>query len=231
MLLDVQNQGKRRIMASQEDVALRPMLVLPSRTRKYVRLTPEQAYEALMHLLRENAEAGSIQGKEGKTPSIRAKLGGWIGVTVKLEILPEGDVSSLEFRFSYRSLLFASIVVLVTVIGLSLVLRTPVPAVGSALILAIAFTANSVVVRFLDTVNMVLPHIEREYARRALLEDRRRWESEPKDTAELFRRLSEKHNRTWGNTNVLLYKIKEYERQGLMHNEAVRKIAEEEGIS
>ena len=218
-------------MASQEDVVLRPTLVFPSRTRKYVRLTPEQAYGSMLHLMRENMKAEIIEGSKAEAPSFKAKLGGKIGATASLRVISEGDVSTLEFSFSYRNAVYASLVVLAAVIGLSLVFWTPIPGVGSAIVLLFAFRANSAVVRFLDTMNEALPHIEREYARRALVEDRKRWESEPRDTEELFRRLSEKHLKTWGNTNVLWYKINEYQRQGLIYNEAVRKIAEEEGIN
>jgi len=218
-------------MASQEGLVLRPTLVFPSRTRKYVRLTPEQAYGSMLHLMRENMKAEIIEGSKEEAPSFKARLGGKIGATASLRVFSEGDVSTLEFSFSYRNAVFASFIVLAAVIGLSLVFWTPIPGVGSVIVLFFAFRANSAVVRFLDTVNEALPHIEREYARRALVEDRKRWESEPRDTEELFGRLSEKHLKMWGNTNVLWYKINEYQRQGLIYNEAVRKIAEEEGIN
>ena len=218
-------------MVSQEDVVLRPTLIFPSRTRKYVRLTPEQAYGSMLHLMRENIKAEIIEGSREGAPSFKARLGGKIGATASLRVVSEGDVSTLEFSFSYRNAVYASLVVLAAVIGLSLVFWTPIPGVGSAIVLLSAFRANFAVVRFLDAVNEALQHIEREYARRALVEDRKRWESEPRDTEELFRRLSEKHLKMWGNTNVLWYKINEYQRQGLIYNEAVRKIAEEEGIN
>ena len=222
---------------AQEERALQPMLVFPSRTRKYVRLTPTQVYESMIYLLRENIKADHMEENEGQTPSIKARLGGPIGVVVNIRVFSEGDVSTLEFSFSYRNfllvslaLLVASFALLVAVIALSLAWWTPIPGLGSVIILPLAYRANSSVRRLLNTVNETLPYIEQEYARRALMEDRRRWESEPKDTEELFRRLSEKHTGAWGNTNVLWYKINEYQRQGLMYNEAVRKIAEEEGI-
>ena len=217
-------------MASQEDMAPRPVLVFPSRTRKYVRLTPEQAYESIFHLLRENVKADSIESSKEQTPSIKARLGGAIGVAVNIGIFSEGDVSTLLFDFSYRNLLFTSFALIVAVIALCLAFWTPIPGVGSAIVLPLAYKANLSVRRFLDVVNEALPYIEREYARRALAEDRKRWKLEPKDTEELFKKLSEKHMRTWGNTNVLWYKINEYQRQGLIYNEAVRRIAEEEGI-
>jgi len=217
-------------MASQENVALNPFLAFPSRTRKYVRLTPEQAYDTMIHLMRENAKAEIIEDRKEATPFIKARLGGRIGATVSLGMFPEGDVTALEFGFSYRTALFASLVVLVASIGLSVRFWTPIPAVGSAVIPLFAFKANLAVGNFLNAINEALPYIEREYARKALMRDRKRWQSEPKDTEELFRRLSEKHMRTWGNTNVLWYKINEYQRQGLVYNEAVRRIAEEEGI-
>ena len=171
-----------------------------------------------------------IEGSKDEVPSFKARLGGKTGASTHLRVFSEGDVSTLEFSFSYRGAIYASFAVLAAMIGLSLVFWTPIPGVGSAIVLLFAFRANSAVVRFLNTVNEALPHIEREYARRALVEDRKRWESEPRDTEQLFTRLGEKHMKMWGNINVLWYKINEYQRQGLIYKEAVRKIAEEEGI-
>jgi len=207
-----------------------PFLVFPLRRRKYVRLTQKQAYESMFHLMSENLDAENIESSQEKASFVKAKLGGTIGVKVNVQLLSEGNMTTLEFSFSYRNLLFISIIFLITMIGLSLILYTPIPMVGTVLILPLAYKANSVAMRFLNTVNEAMPYLEREYAHKALREDRKRWQLEPKDTEDLYRRLREKHIKTWGNTNVLEYKIAEYERQGLTHNEAIRKTAEEEGI-
>jgi hypothetical protein len=39
-----------------------------------------------------------------------------------------------------------------------------------------------------------------------------------------------RHIDTWGNTNVLKYKIEDYQSKGLTYEEAIIRIAEEEGV-
>jgi len=204
--------------------------MFPSTLRKYVRLGAEEAYESIVFLLRENLKADSVESKQTEPLSVKAKIGGTLGVAVEVRVFPEGGVSALEFSFSYRQLLLSSIIVLTAWIAASLVLRTAIPLVGLAFILVLGYRVNYSARSFLDIVNEALPHLERESARRALIEDRKRWQLEPKDTNSLYQRLREKHVKTWGNTNVLEYKIAEYESQGLTRNEAIRKTAEEEGI-
>jgi len=214
----------------EESAAPIPSLLFPSRIRKFARLRSNQAFESMVHLMRENLDTKNVETKNGETLFARAKLGGSIGATVRLQVIPEGDTSTLELSFDYRNLLFVAVVFAVAVGGLSAVLGTPALWLGQIFTVALAYRVNSKVQRFLKGVNEALPHLEREYARVALAEDRRRWQAEPKDTQALHRRLRDKHMKTWGNTRILDYKIAEYERQGLSRNESVRKAAEEEGI-
>jgi hypothetical protein len=218
------------MMFFQEKTAPNPFLIFPSRTRKYVRLTPKQAYDSVIHLMRENLGAESIESEQTETPYVKARIGGAFGVTVDFQVFPEGGVSALEIRFGYRTFLILVSIVLIAAVGLSLILGTWIPGIGTALIFPLAYKVNFTALRFLDALNEALPHLEQEYARRTLIEERKRWQIEPKDTDALYRRLCEKYIKTWGNTNVLDYKIAEYESQGLTHNEAIRKTAEEEGI-
>jgi len=204
--------------------------MFPSRSRKYVRLGAKEAYESIVFLLRENLKADMMEGKQTEPLSVKAKMGGALGVAVEVRVFPEGGVSALELSFSYRNLLLSSFFVFTAVIAVSLVLQTAIPLVGLALVPVLGYRMNSSARSFLDALNEALPHLERESARRALNEDRKRWQLEPKDADGLYRRLREKHTKTWGNTNVLEYKIAEYERQGLTRDEAIRKTAEEEGI-
>jgi len=204
--------------------------MFPSTLRKYVRLGAEEAYESIVFLLQENLKADSVESKQTEPLSLKAKIGGALGVAVEVRVFPEGGVSALEFGFSYRQLLLSSIIVLAACVAVSLVSRTAIPLVGLAFILVLGYRVNYSARSFLDIVNEALPHLERESARRALIENRKRWQLEPKDTSDLYQRLREKHVKTWGNTNVLEYKIAEYESQGLTRNEAIRKTAEEEGI-
>jgi len=204
--------------------------MFPSRSRKYVHLGAEQAYESIIHLMRENLGAKNMETEHAKPFSAKADIGGPLGLTVYVQVLPEGSVSALDFSFSYRKTLFISLVLLVAVIGLSLGWRTAVTMLVLILILPLGVGVDSAARRFLNVINEALPHLEGEFARRTLMDDRKRWQLEPKDTEDLHRRLREKHVKTWGNTNVLEYKIAEYEGQGLTRDEAIRKTAEEEGI-
>jgi len=204
--------------------------MFPSKSRKFVHLDAEQAFESLLYILREDFGAKNITTVKAETLSIRGRVGGIFGVTVKVQVLPEGGVSALDFSFSYRNLLWLILIILAVALGLSSMLSTAITTVLLALILPPGYRTNATVRRFLDTVNEALPHLERESARKALIEDRKRWQMEPKDTEDLYRRLQEKHIKTWGNTKVLEYKIAEYESQGLTRNEAIRKASEEEGI-
>lgn len=217
-------------MISQERQEPSPVLVFPSRTRKYVRLAPEQAYESVIHLMHEDLGADKLEGEGKGTSFVKARIGGALGVTVSFRVVPEGTVSVLEFNFSYRVFLVLIPIILITAAGLSLILQTTVPGIGTALILPLAYKVNFTVTRFLERLNEALPYLEREYARMALMEERKRWQQQPRDTEDLYRRLREKHTKTWGNTNVLEYKLAEYEGQGLSRDEAIRKTAEEEGV-
>jgi len=53
----------------------------------------------------------------------------------------------------------------------------------------------------------------------------------PKDVKKLYDKLVKKYLKTWGNINILEYKISEYIKLGLTREEAIRKTAEEEGIN
>jgi len=205
-------------------------LMFPSKSRKFVHLEADQAFESLLYLLRENLGATNIETEKAEALSIKGKIGGVLGVTVKVRVLPEGGVSALDFSFSYRNLLWLILIILAVALGLSSMLSTAITMVVLVLILPLGYRTNATVRRFLDMVNEALPHLEREFARRTLMEDRKRWQMEPKDNEDLYRRLREKHTKTWGNTKVLEYKLSEYESEGLTRNEAIRKTAEEEGI-
>jgi hypothetical protein len=216
---------------SQKNPPSTPLIMFPSRIRRYVKLTGQQAYETAIHLLSEISKPQDIETKQGETFVAKAKLGGQLGTIVTVSVLSEGDVSILDFAFSYKRLLYAVLGIVAIVIVSSLVLRNIILILGFVLILPLIYNANNSAARFLDLVNEALPFIEKEFARQALLADRERWKAKPKDTEVLYRRLSEKHVNIWGNTKVLEYKIAEYQTLGLTRNEAIRKAAEEEGIN
>jgi hypothetical protein len=215
---------------SQETTPSIPYLLFPSRTRKYVRLPVQQAYESVNSLVSE--VSGSKTLESGKEARLVTKIRlGVLGATVTIRVFPEGEVSALDLVFSYRRAIYAALAVCVIVILLGLsVFRSMYTILGFALVLPLIYSANSSAVEFLDLVNRTLPLIEKQFAYRALMADRERWKAQPKDTEALYRRLGEKHAKTWGTTRVLDYKIAEYQTQGLTRNEAIRKAAEEEGM-
>jgi hypothetical protein len=216
---------------SQNNPPSTPLIVFPSKIRRYVRLTVQQAYESTIHLLSEVSKPREIETKQGEILAAKARLDGQLGAIMTLSVFPEGDVSALDFAFSYRRLMYAMLGIVAIVIALIFILQNIIPILGLVLIVPLAYNANNSAVRFLDSVNEALPFIEKELAHKALMANRERWEAQPKDTEALYIRLSEKHIKTWGNTKVLEYKVKEYEALGLTRNEAIRKIAEEEGVN
>lgn len=157
---------------------------------------------------------------------------GWrVGATLKMRVIPEGDVSSLEFEFSYRRLMLTILIALIILIALSVTLSSLIPLLLLlAAIPLLVYKTSLDINEFLRRVGDTLLGLEIEYQRRRLMEDRARWRSDKRNVEDLYRRLREKHIKTWGSTFTLEYKIREYERQGLTRDEAIRKIAEEEGI-
>ncbi|MCX8171249.1 MAG: hypothetical protein N3E47_04685 [Candidatus Bathyarchaeota archaeon] len=199
---------------------------LPSRFHKTVKVPADQLLEALSQILHEGSVEENIGGK-----TFKSTVGWKAGVTLKVRVIPEGDVSSLEFDFSYRGLMLTILIVLVAFIALSLILSSLIPILLSlAAILLLVYIASLELNEFLRKISDTLSGLEAEYHRMKLMKDRARWRSDGRNIEDLYRRLCEKHVKMWGSTFTLEYKIREYERQGLTRDEAIRKISEEEGI-
>jgi len=218
---------------SQESHLYTPYLLFPSRTRKYVRLTGQQAYESIKNLLGEVSGSKILESSQEKALlTAKARLGREFGATVAIRVFPEGDISALDIAFSYRRAIYAVVAVgLITILLGLFALQSIIITLDFVFIVPIVYKANYSAVRFLDLVNKALPFIEEEFSYKALMADRERWEAQPKDTEALYKKLSEKHVKTWGNTKVLEYKVAEYQKLGLTRAEAIRKAAEEEGVS
>ncbi len=195
----------------------------PSRFQKFIRVPAEHLQKTLSQVLGECEKAG--EKKVFKT-----SVGRGTGVTLRVRLLPEGEVSSIEFAFSYQGLAILILAFLIALIGLSLLLSSAIPLIGLIIIPLLAYRADSAVERSLSELDNILRALETEYARRKISEERARWQCNPKNVDALYRRLREKHLKIWGSTYVLEYKMNEYQRQGLTREEAIRKIAEEEGI-
>jgi len=195
-----------------------------------MRVPPEYAYECIVHILRENLEINDEKIKHLGNLTLKTTLGGKMGANLTIQIDREGEISLLNLRFNYRKIAVLAVSLFGAVIILSLFFNSPLLMLGAAVFLPVAYQTNLEVVRFLDVLNEILPFLEQEYARQILLKDRERWRKSQRDIRALYEKLRKKHIETWGNTNVLRYKIEEYQSIGLTYDEAIMKIAEEEGI-
>ncbi|MCD6470708.1 hypothetical protein J7L29_07925 [Candidatus Bathyarchaeota archaeon] len=200
-------------------------LRLPSRFQKFIRVPTDRVCEALRQTL-SNME----EGEEDSWKIFWAIVEGGIGTKVNLRIMPEGEVSSLNIGFSYQKPTLILIGFLAAFIGLGVIFSPFLLLVGIPLATALIYKIHSAVNRFLGSLNELLHGLEAEYMREKLMEERSRWQRSPKDVSDLYRRLREKHIKMWGNTFALEYKINEYQRRGLTREEAIRKVADEEGI-
>jgi len=208
--------------------ALPPMF--PSMRRKYVRVPPAYAYKYLIHILTEDLGLKNTEIKHLVDLALGASLGGRFGATLKVHITREGDISVLNIRFGYEKIIVLAASLFIAAVLVSFSLGTSWPMLGVAILLPLAYEANMEAVNFLGVLNETLPFLEQEYARQALLKDRERWRKHKGNVKELYEKLRRKHIETWGDTKVLKYKIEEYQSMGLTYEEAIIKIAEEEGI-
>jgi len=213
----------------EKSIAVLPPM-FPSNRRKYVRVPPEYAYKCIIHVLRDKLELKDVEIKHLSNLSLGTILGGKIGVSLTVHITPEGDISVLNIIFRYRKMVVLAASLLTAAIIISLLLSTPWPMLGVAILLPLAYHVNFEVIRFLDVLNETLPFLEQEYAHQILLKDRERWRKQQRNIEALYEKLRKKHIKTWGDTMVLKYKIEEYQSLGLTYEEAIMKIAEEEGI-
>lgn len=198
---------------------------LPSRFQKFIRVPAGHVCEVLRQTLTDVEERG-----EGEWRIFQAIVEGGIGAKVNVCIMPEGELSSLNIKFSYQKPFLILIMFLIVFIGLSITVSPFLLIVGIMVIMALAYKIDSAVKRLLNSLNETLNGLEIEYIREKLREERLRWQQSPKNISELYRRLCEKHVKIWGNTFILEYKIRELQKTGLTREEAIRKIAEEEGI-
>jgi len=204
--------------------------MFPSYRRRYLRVPPEYAYKCILYILTEDLEIKADEIQHLDNFALRTNLGGKIGAYLTVRIDQEGDISVLNLSFKYRNILILAASLFAAAVVSSILFSTPLPMLSIAVFLPFAYQVNLGVIRFLDILNEALPFLEREYARQALLKDRERWKKRREKIPALYEKLRKKHIETWGNTKVLKYKIEEYQSMGLTYEEAIVKIAEEEGI-
>jgi len=190
---------------------------------------PEYAYQCIIHVLREKMGCSKIR-RIGEL-SLETRLSSYIGAVLTVQISHEGGISILDLRFNYARVILSAALLLGTTIILSLLSNSVLPILGAAAFLPIAYKANNDAVEFLMVLNEILPLAEKEYARQSLLKERERLRRSGVDVAALYEKLKRKHIETWGDINVLKYKIEEYQSAGFTYEEAIIKIAEEEGVT
>ena len=217
-------------MKTQEKpLSLLPPL-FPSSRRRYVMIPPKHLYEYIINLLREDLGLKDADIRQRDDMTLEINLGGRIGANLKAWITSEGDTSVLNINFRYGKLILLASTIFSAAIVLSILFGTFLPMLIVAALLPMAYNVNLEAVRFLDVLNETLPFLEREYNRQILLMDRDRLRRYLGKAQELYEKLCKRHISIWGNVNVLKYKIEEYQSLGLTYEEAIIKIAEEEGL-
>jgi len=212
-----------------QERTLQPSM-FPSNKQRYFRVPSEYAYECIVDILKRNLKLSDAEIKHLDSLTLKANLGGKVGVNLKVQIIPEGSISILNIRFSYGKLVILASFLIAMMVILSFLFSNPAPMMILLVLVPIIYRVRFNVTRFLNALNEGLPLLEREYLRQALLENRARWQKHLKDAEELYEKLRKKHIETWGSINVLRYKIEEYQSMGLTYEEAIIKISEEEGI-
>jgi len=199
--------------------------------RKFVRVPSKEVYNSLVYFLQKDLDASDVKSEEG-TMRIKAKLKGIkaAGFTINICIFPENEASTIELSFSYRNFFVVAFALLIGAIVLSVALLSFVPFLGIILLFLLAYNLGSASGAFLSSVNDFLLLLERDSDQRLLVESRKRWQADLRKPEDLYERLLDKHIKVWGGAHVLEYKISDYMRMGLTREEAVRKVAEEEGI-
>lgn len=199
--------------------------------RKFVRVPSKEVYSSLLYLLEQDLDA-SVESEE-ETMLITAKLKGIakvVGFTVHIRVLPESEASTLELSFSYRSFIFVAFALLISMIVLSTALLSMIPLVGIVVLSLLMHNLGSASSEFLRSVSDFLLLLERDRDQKLLAESRKRWQADSRKVDDIYKTLLDRHVKVWGDARVLDYKISEYMRTGLTREEAIRKVADEEGI-
>jgi len=220
--------GSNMRVQKESPSVLPPMF--PSNRRRYLRVPPEYAYKCILSILTEDLEIKADEIQQLGCLALRRNLSGKIGAYLTVRIDQEGDISVLNLSFKYRNILILAASLFAAAVVSSILFSTPLPMLSIAVFLPFAYQVNLGVIRFLDILNEALPFLEQEYVRQTLLKDRERWKKYREDISALYEKLRKKHIENWGNMNVLKYKIEEYQSIGLTYEEAIIRIAEEEGI-
>jgi len=203
--------------------------ILPSFRQKYIRVPAWYANRCIMHFLNENFGLRSEE-IECHNLGFNAKLGGFLGVDLKVQLSSEGEVTLITFRFSYKRVIFTLALIFIIAAVVSLSFHSALPLVAALLAFPAIYRANSEANRLLGLINEVAPLLEREFERQSILKERKRLREFKINIEDLYRSLCRRHMEVWGSLNVLEYKLREYQSKGFSHEEAILKVAEEEGM-
>ena len=203
--------------------------ILPSFRQKYIRVPAEYAGRCVMHILRENFGLGDEEINHHNL-SFTARIGGFLGVDLKIQLSDEGEVTLMTFRFSYKRVILVLALIFIITAVVSLAFSSAIPLVGVLLAFPVIYRANYEANRFLSLINEAAPLLEREFECRSVLKEKRRLREFDINIENLYKRLCRRHMEVWGSLNVLEYKMREYQSKGFSYEEAILKVAEEEGM-
>ena len=202
--------------------------ILPSFRQKYIRVPAEYANRCIMHVLKENFGLRSEEIEHNKGFNVR--IGGFLGVDLKVQLSSEGEVTLITFRFSYKRVILTLALIFIIAAVASLSFYSALPLVAALLAFPAIYRANSEANRLLSLINEVAPLLECEFERQSILKERKKLREFEVNIDDLYKRLCRRHMEVWGSLNVLEYKLREYQSKGFSHEEAILKVAKEEGV-
>jgi len=203
--------------------------ILPSLRQKYIRVPVEYANRCIMQILRENFNL-KIEEIEHHNLGFNARIGGFLGADLKVQLSSEGKVTLITFRFSYKRVILTLALIFIIAAVVSLSFLSALPLVAALLAFPAIYRVNFEANRLLSLINEAAPLLEREFERQAILKERKRLREFEINIEDLYKRLCRRHMEVWGSLNVLEYKLREYKSKGFSSEEAILKVAEEEGI-
>ncbi len=203
--------------------------ILPSFRQKYIRVPAEYANRCIMRILRENFGLRNEE-IEHYNLGLNARIGGFLGVDLKVQLSSEGEVTLVTLRFSYKRVTLALALIFFIATVVSLAFRSALPLAAAFLVFPAIYRANLEANKLLSLISKVAPLLEREFERQSILKERKRLSEFEINIDDLYKRLCRRHMEVWGSLNVLEYKLREYRSKGFSHEEAILKVAEEEGM-
>lgn len=205
---------------------------LISETRKFIRVPSSRVYGDLLIFLQDELGGVNVESEEESGVIIAKKaVIGPVRIKANIRILPEGEASAIKLDFSYRSfflIMFASLGFMVVLCGVFL---SVIPLFGIVLLIVLMQNLGSAAGSLMTSISEFLFLLEKSYTQEQRREARKRWQADSRSVEDLYERLLDTHTKIWGHARVLEYKISEYVSEGLTREEAIRRVADEEGIS